>query len=109
MTEPIGAIIVLITVPTQDVGTAIAQALVEERLAACVNLVPGIMSTFRWEGKVQVDPEALLLVKTGGGLFEALAARVRSLHPYTVPEIIALPIVGGNPSYLSWIKDSTSP
>lgn len=109
MTEPFDAIIVLITVPTQDVGAAISQALVEERLAACVNLVPGITSTFRWEGKVQVESEAILLVKSGRGLFEALAARVRSLHPYTVPEIIALPIVTGNQSYLSWIKDSISP
>ena len=109
MTEPFDAIIVLITVPTQDVGTAIAQALVEERLAACVNLVPGITSWFRWEGKVQAEPEVLLLVKSGRGLFEALAARVRSLNPYTVPEIIALPIVAGDQSYLSWIKDSTSP
>ena len=73
------------------------------------NLVPGITSWFRWEGKVQAEPEVLLLVKSGRGLFEALAARVRSLHPYTVPEIIALPIMAGNQPYLSWIKDSISP
>lgn len=107
--ESIQAIVVLITVPSPDVGAKIARALVEERLAACVNLVPGITSTYRWEGEVQVETEALLVVKTGRGLFDALAVRVRSLHPYTVPEIIALPLVAGHQPYLAWIADSTSP
>ena len=107
--ESIQAIVVLITVPSPEVGGKIARALVEERLAACVNLVPGITSTYRWEGEVQVDPEALLIAKTGRDLFDALAARVRSLHPYTVPEIIALPLAAGHQPYLAWIADSTGP
>ncbi len=102
------AIVVLITVPSAEVGGKMARALVEERLAACVNLVPGITSTYRWEGEVQVEPESLLIVKTGRGLYDALAARVRALHPYTIPEIIALPLAAGNEPYLQWIEDSTA-
>ena len=99
-------IVVLITVPSQDVGGAIARALVEGRLAACVNMVPGVTSTFWWEGEVQSEAEALLMVKTRPDLFDALADRVRALHPYTVPEIIALPLVAGNQAYLDWVRES---
>jgi len=99
-------IVVLITVPSQDVGGAIARAVVEEHLAACVNLVPGITSIFRWDGKVQTETEALLIVKTRPALFGDLAARVRTLHPYTVPEIIALPLAAGNQAYLDWVRES---
>jgi periplasmic divalent cation tolerance protein len=101
------AIVVFITVPSPEVGGKLARTLVEERLAACVNLVPGITSTYRWQGEVQVEPESLLIVKTGRDLYDALAARVRALHPYTVPEIIALPLAAGNEPYLQWIADST--
>ena len=103
------AIVVLVTVPTPEAGGRIARALVEERLAACVNLVPGLASTFRWEGAVQTEAEALLIVKTQRPLFEALASRIRSLHPYTVPEIIALPLMAGHQPYLDWVRDSVSP
>ncbi len=103
------AIVVLVTVPTPEAGGRIARALVEERLAACVSLVPGLASTFRWEGAVQTEPEALLIVKTQRSLFAALASRIRSLHPYTVPEIIALPLVAGHQPYLDWLQDSVSP
>ena len=102
------AIVVLITVPSSEVGSKIARALVEERQAACVNLVPEITSTYRWEGQVQVAPESLLIVKTGRALYAALADRVRTLHPYTVPEIIALPLAAGSEPYLQWIADSTA-
>ncbi len=102
-------IVILITVPSQEAGSRIARALVEERLAACVNLVPGLTSTFWWEGSIQTETEALLLVKTRRSHFEALAARVRSLHPYTVPEIIAIPLAAGSQPYLDWIRDAVVP
>ena len=102
-------IVVLITVPSQEAGSRIARALVEERLAACVNLVPGLTSTFWWEGGVQTEAEALLLVKTQRAHFETLAARVRSLHPYTVPEIIAIPLAAGSQPYLDWVHDAVGP
>ena len=102
------AIVILITVPSPEAGERIARPLVEEHLAACVNLVPGATSFFWWEGAVQVEAEALLIVKTRRHLFEALAARVRALHPYTVPEIIAVPLAAGNQAYLDWIRDAVS-
>lgn len=101
-------IIVFVTVPSQEVGGRIAPILVEEHLAACVNLVPGLVSTFWWDGGVQTEAEALLIIKTQRSLFEALAARVRSLHPYTVPEIIAVPLAAGNQAYLDWVRDAVS-
>lgn len=101
-------IVVLITVPSPEAGERIARPLVEEHLAACVNLVPGLTSVFWWEGAVQTEAEALLIAKTRRHLFEALAARVRSLHPYTVPEIIAIPLAAGNQAYLDWVRDAVS-
>ncbi len=102
-------IVVLITVPSQEAGGRIARTLVEEHLAACVNLVPGLTSVFWWEGGVQTEAEALLIVKTQRPRFEALAARVRSLHPYAVPEIIAVPVAAGNQAYLDWVRDAVAP
>ncbi len=102
-------LVVLITVPSLEVGGRIARALVEERLAACVNLVPGMTSVFWWEGAVQTEAEALLLAKTLSPRFEALAARVRSLHPYAVPEIIALPLHAGHEDYLDWVREAVAP
>ena len=84
-----------------------ARALVEERLAACGNVLPGLRSLYRWEGKVQDDAEALLLLKTTRRRFPALRARVLALHPYEVPEVLALPVEGGHPAYLDWIATST--
>lgn len=78
----------------------------EERYAACVNLVPGLTSIYQWQGAVQEEPECLLVIKTTAARFEALAERLRSLHPYAVPEIIALPITAGHPAYLNWITES---
>ena len=102
-------VVVLITTPSPEVGSAIAQALVGEHLAACVNMVPGVLSTYWWEGKVQTDPETLLVVKTTRDRFDPLAERVRSLHPYTVPEIIGLPLVAGSRPYLEWLKEAATP
>ena len=101
-------VIVLVTCPKRQVAEAIGGALVEEQLAACVNVIPGLTSIYRWEGKLCRDREVLLLVKTRRARLAALARRIRSLHPYTVPEIIALPVSGGSSAYLSWVKDTTS-
>ena len=102
MSEAVQA--VLITAPDADVGAALAGALVEEGLAACVNLVPGVRSIYRWEGAVQDDTEVLLIAKTREALLPALTARVEALHPYDVPEVIALPIAGGSAAYLAWLR-----
>ena len=101
------ALVVLVTVPTVERAAEIARAVVEARLAACGNVVPGLRSIYRWEGKVQDDAEALLVLKTTRGRFEALRDRVLALHPYQVPEVIALPIEAGNGPYLAWISAET--
>jgi len=94
-------------VPDQGSGERIAQALVEERLAACVNQVPGLVSTYRWEGKVQKADECLLLIKTTGARFEAVKERIKALHSYELPEIIALPITAGSSEYLNWLAENS--
>ena len=99
-------IVTLCTVPDRESGERIAKALVEERLAACVNVVPGLTSVYRWEGKVEEASEALLLIKTAASKFEALKKRVQELHPYDLPEIIALSVTAGSSDYLKWITDS---
>jgi periplasmic divalent cation tolerance protein len=107
--EPrVNALVVLVTCPTVDRAAEIARALVEERLAACGNVVPGVRSIYRWEGKVQDDQEALLVLKTTRERFEALRERVLALHPYQVPEVIALPVEAGSAPYLAWIAAETS-
>lgn len=98
----------LVTVPSTADGERIGRVLVEERLAACVNVVPGLRSVYRWKGAVETADEALLLIKTTAGAFEALAARVRALHPYTLPEVIALPLAAGLAAYLAWIDEGTA-
>jgi periplasmic divalent cation tolerance protein len=100
-------IVTLCTVPDRKTGERIAEALVEERLAACVNLVPGLVSTYRWQGKVEKAEECLLIIKTGVSRFEPLKQRIKALHPYDVAEIIALPILHGNIEYLNWLTEST--
>ena len=101
------AIACLCTCPDADSARRIAQALVGERLAACVNLVPGIASVYRWQGQVQEDREVLLVIKTVRARLEALTARVRALHPYELPEVVAVDITGGLPDYLDWIATQT--
>ncbi|MBI2201533.1 MAG: divalent-cation tolerance protein CutA [Armatimonadetes bacterium] len=99
-------VVVLVTGPSADEAERIGRALVEERLAACANLIPSISSAYWWKGKIEEASEALLVLKTRQDLVERLVTRVRALHSYTVPEVIALPILGGNPDYLQWIDDS---
>jgi len=101
------ALVVLVTVPSPDEAAQIARTLVEERLAACGNVVPAIRSIYRWEGRLQDDAEALLVLKTSRGRFEALRDRVLALHPYDVPEVLALPVEAGNAAYLAWIAAET--
>ena len=100
-------IVTLCTVPDRESGERIAQALVEEKLAACVNLLPGVSSTYRWQGKVEKAEECLLIIKTGVSRFDVLKQRIKALHPYELPEIIALPIIHGSREYLNWITEST--
>jgi periplasmic divalent cation tolerance protein len=100
-------LVVFITTPTADVAAQIARALVEERLAACGNVVPGLRSIYRWEGEIHDDAEALLVLKTTRARFEALRERALALHPYEVPEVIALPIEAGSAPYLEWIAAET--
>lgn len=101
--------VVLVTAPDADTAARLGRALVEERLAACVNLVPGVRSIYRWEGELHDDAEVLLLVKTRPDRLQALAARVKELHPYALPEVLALPASGGSPAYLDWLRTESSP
>ena len=101
--------LVLVTCPTTRQALRLAKVLVRRRLAACVNVVPAIRSLFWWQGKVDQARETLLLIKTTARRFEALRAAVCSLHPYDVPEVIALPITRGHRPYLQWIEDSLRP
>jgi len=101
-------IIILITAGSSAEATTIARTLVDEHLAACVNIVPGVRSLFFWEGKTQEADEVLMICKSRMPLMDAVIARVRSLHSYTVPEIIALPVSAGLPGYLAWVTESTN-
>ena len=100
-------ILVLITASSEKEGEKIASSLVKERLAACVNLIAGVRSTFRWKGRVSLEEEVLLIVKTKDRLFGRLKKRVVELHSYEVPEIVALPILAGFEKYLNWIEKET--
>jgi periplasmic divalent cation tolerance protein len=101
------AVIILVTAPDAETASAIGRALVEERLAACANVIPGLRSTFRWEGKVQEEAEVLMLVKARRADVQAISTRVRELHPYEVPEVVATDIVAGLDAYLEWIATET--
>jgi periplasmic divalent cation tolerance protein len=90
--------------PDAGSAQAIAEALVDERLAACVQSLPGMRSTYRWRGAVTTDVEVLLLIKTTAGALDALTRRVLDLHPYEVPEVIAVPVEHGHAAYLDWVR-----
>jgi periplasmic divalent cation tolerance protein len=100
------AVLVFCTCPDEAVAERIATALVEERLAACVNRLPGLASTYHWQGKICNGREVLLLIKTTGERFDALRERILALHPYDVPEVIALAASAGSAAYLDWIESS---
>lgn len=100
-------ILVYITTKDKQQARLIGKTLVEERLAACVNIIDGMQSIYWWEGAINEDNEAILIVKTRNSLLEKLTDRVKSLHTYTCPCIVAIPISGGNTDYLGWIKETT--
>jgi periplasmic divalent cation tolerance protein len=102
------ALIVFITASSRKEADRLAQALVKEKWAACVSIVPEIYSRYWWQGRIENDVELLLVAKTLKSKFKGLVRRVKELHSYTVPEVLALPIVQGNPAYLKWMKDSLS-
>jgi len=99
--------LVLSTVPKKEQGEKIAKTLVEEKLAACVTISGPSESHYRWQQKLNRDQEYILFIKTRASLFEELEARIRTLHPYQVPEIIALPVIKGSSDYLRWIDEET--
>ncbi len=99
--------VVLSTVPNEQVGEKIARALLEENLVACVNMVPGVRSLYRWQGAIQDDRELLLVIKTRADRYEKLEQRLRELHPYEVCEVLALDVAAGSKAYLDWILAET--
>ena len=101
--------LVLCTLPPGDAAAGIARAVVEERLAACVNIVPAIRSIYAWDGALQDDEEQLAILKTTADRFDELRTRLLQLHPYSVPEIIAMSVADGHLAYLGWVRDSVRP
>ena len=99
-------LVVLVTAKDSIQAEKIAQELLTQRLAACVNIVKDVHSLFWWEGRVDRSPEVLLVIKSRGDVFKRLVKAVKSVHSYSVPEIIALPIVDGSPDYLKWVNES---
>lgn len=100
-------LVVLVNVPDAVVAEAIAEAIVQQRAAACVNILPAVRSVYRWEGKTEQATEVTLVIKTTQAAYTALESLVASMHPYDVPEIIALPVQAGLPAYLQWVADET--
>jgi len=103
----VGEIVVLITTSDEDEAARIARALVEARLAGCVNIIKDIRSIYSWQGKIEDEKEVLMVAKTRESLLDPLMEKVKELHSYTVPEIIALPIIQGSEDYLKWLKEVT--
>ena len=103
------AVIVLTTVGLGFDAAQLARTLVDEQLAACVNVLPPMQSVYRWQGQVHVDDERQLVIKTSASRIEALERRVRALHPYDVPEWLVLDVAGGSPAYLDWLESVTTP
>ena len=106
--DPAAVLLCYCSCPDDTRAQAIADALVGERLAACVSRVGGISSTYRWNDALATEPEALLLIKTTADRIEALQARLLQLHPYEVPEFIAVPVVRGHAAYLDWVRANTA-
>jgi periplasmic divalent cation tolerance protein len=100
--------IVYCTCPNMETAQTLAQTLVAEDLAACVNILPGVTSVYRWEGQVETDAERLLIIKTTASCSATLTARIEQLHPYDVPEVIAHPITAGHEHYLNWVRQCTA-
>lgn len=101
-------LIVYVTCPDRTTAKHIANELVAQRCAACVNIVPGLVSIYRWQGKIASDDELLLMIKTTGSAFERLQATVLALHPNELPEIVAVPVIQGLPAYVGWVNEETT-
>jgi periplasmic divalent cation tolerance protein len=101
------AVLVLTTLAADADAAALARTLVDERLAACVNVLPAMTSIYRWQGAVEQDREQQLVIKTTADRLPALEGRIRQLHPYELPEFLVLPSSGGSSAYLHWMRDST--
>jgi periplasmic divalent cation tolerance protein len=99
--------VVLVTLPDEEVATRICRTLVEERLVACGNIIPGVRSIYRWEDEIREESEWLVMLKTSANVLSKLMRRVADLHPYEVPEILALPVASGHTKYLEWVMRST--
>jgi periplasmic divalent cation tolerance protein len=99
-------IVVLCTCASIEDGERLARALVTGRLAACVSVLPGMRSFYRWKGEIEASSECLLLIKSSRDRFDALREGIEKLHPYAVPEVLALPVVAGAPNYLAWLGES---
>jgi len=100
-------VVVFVTAASAEEAEKIARALVEEKLAACGNVIPGLKSIFRWEGEMCAEDEVLLVLKTRRERFDAVVRRIKELHSYDVPEIVCLPIVAGSEDYLDWVRQET--
>lgn len=100
--------LILSTAPDHATATRIAESLVQQRLAACVNILPGLTSIYRWQGAVESAAELLLIIKTTAAQTEETLSALQQLHPYQVPEGLVLPVDGGLPAYLAWIQHSTA-
>jgi periplasmic divalent cation tolerance protein len=100
-------VLILVTTNSQEEGERIARSLVDSKLSACVNIIPGFRSIYRWKGKIWDEGELLLLIKTRMALFEQVESKVKEIHSYEVPEIIAIPIIRGSETYLDWLLEST--
>jgi periplasmic divalent cation tolerance protein len=107
--EPMSYIIVFMTASTNEEAVKIVRALLEERLIACAHIMDPVSSFFWWQGKIEEEKEVLVIMKSHESLFKKLSQRVAELHSYEVPEILALPIIEGSPSYLDWMKDCLEP
>jgi len=103
-----GRVVALSTVGSAEEADRLARALVERRLAACVNVVPGVVSHYRWQGQLQRDEERLLVIKTRAERIEALRDALRELHPYELPELVAFEISAGSPEYLKWLDEGVA-
>ncbi len=97
------AVVVITTMPDEDSAGGLAARLVEERVIACANVLPGITSIYRWEGELQRDAEVLIVMKTSAGRADELTERIGAMHPYDVPEVLVLPVRSGHVLYLDWI------
>ncbi|MCI0618228.1 divalent-cation tolerance protein CutA [bacterium] len=101
--------IVLVTAPDEAIAKKLARSILDKKLAACVNIVPGLHSMFWWQGKIDEQHEVLLIMKTFQVKLNDLIAEVKKEHPYDIPEILALPIIGGSEEYLQWLRDGVRP